>query len=129
MISTYGLTHIALPVKDVHRTAAFYEKVFGCRIMYDHEKFIQVQTPGSRDIIVFQQSVTPSDLKDVHYGFRLTGNEDLEQLAETILSAGGVIKEKGYFNSNEPFIFFYDPDGYEVEVFFENIPGTLKDFN
>ncbi|MBN9385373.1 MAG: VOC family protein [Chitinophagaceae bacterium] len=129
MISTYGLTHIALPVKDVRRTAAFYEKVFGCCIMYDHGNFIQVQTPGSRDIIVFEQSPIPSDLQNVHYGFRLMKQEDPEQLAETILSAGGTIKEKGHFASGEPYIFFYDPDGYMVEVFYENIPGTLKDFN
>ena len=129
MISTYGLTHIALPVKEVHRTAAFYEEVFGCRIMYDHENFIQVQTPGSRDIIVFQQSPVPSKLHGLHFGFRLSKNEDLEQLAGTILSAGGTIKDKGHFGPNEPYVFFYDPDGYEVEVFYENIPGTLKDFN
>ena len=128
MIRTYGLTHIALPVKDIHRTAAFYEKVFGCRIMYDHENFIQVQTPGSRDIIVFQQAPVPSTLNGLHFGFRLVKQEDPEQLAETILSAGGIIKNKGYFGPGEPYIFFYDLDGYEVEVCYENIPDTLKDF-
>jgi len=46
-----------------------------------------------------------------------------------IQAAGGKIKDKGHFAPGEPFVFFYDPDGYEVEVFFENLPERLKDFN
>ena len=53
MIKTLGLTHIALPVKDVKRAAAFYKKVFGAKEMYKEPEFIQLQTPGSKDIIVF----------------------------------------------------------------------------
>ena len=53
MIKTLGLTHIALPVKDVKRSSAFYKKVFGAKEMYHGAEFVQVQTPGSKDIIVF----------------------------------------------------------------------------
>ena len=55
MIKTLGLTHIALPVKDVKRSSAFYKKVFGAKEMYHDPDFIQVQTPGSKDIIVFDK--------------------------------------------------------------------------
>ena len=48
MIKTLGLTHIALPVKGVKRSSAFYEKVFGAKEMYHDPEFIQVQTPGKR---------------------------------------------------------------------------------
>jgi catechol 2,3-dioxygenase-like lactoylglutathione lyase family enzyme len=44
MIKTFGLTHIALPVKDVNRSSAFYQKVFGVKEMYKYPDFIQVQT-------------------------------------------------------------------------------------
>ena len=46
MIKTFGLTHIALPVKDVKRSFFFYQKVFGVKEMYCYPDFIQVQTPG-----------------------------------------------------------------------------------
>jgi catechol 2,3-dioxygenase-like lactoylglutathione lyase family enzyme len=129
MIRTYGLTHIALPVKDVLRTAAFYEKVFGARIMYSHEGFIQMQTPGSHDILVFEQNAAAALPHGFHFGFRLLEQEDPEKLAALVIMAGGDLREKGHFGPGEPYIFFYDPDGYEVEVYYENIPGTLQDFN
>ena len=55
MIKTFGLTHIALPVKDVKRSSVFYQKIFGVKEMYCYPDFIQVQTPGSKDIIVFEK--------------------------------------------------------------------------
>ena len=48
MIKTLGLTHIALPVKDVKRSSAFYQKIFGVKEMYCYPYIIQVQTPGSK---------------------------------------------------------------------------------
>ena len=129
MIRTYGLTHIALPVKDVGRTALFYQRVFGARVMYSHEGFIQVQTPGSHDILVFEEGAAAGLPAGVHFGFRLMEQEDPDKLAETIVAAGGGIRDKGSFGPGEPYIFFYDPDGYEVEIFYENLPESLKDFN
>ena len=32
---TYGLTHLAVLVKDLKRTVAFYQHVFGMEVMYD----------------------------------------------------------------------------------------------
>jgi len=34
-------------------------------------------------------------------------------------SAGGTITSKGEFCGGPPYIFFNDPDGYEVEVWYE----------
>jgi len=127
MIRTYGLTHIALPVKDVHRTALFYEKVFGVKAMYRRPGFIQVQTPGSRDILVFEEGAPAGG--SIHFGFRLTEPADPDELARIVLAAGGSVKDKGSFGPGEPYLFFYDPDGYLVEIFFESLPDSLKDFS
>ncbi len=51
---TFGLTHIALAVKDIKRSVDFYEKVFGTVTMYLQDEFAQVQTTGTDDIIVFE---------------------------------------------------------------------------
>ncbi|HEY8967647.1 MAG TPA: VOC family protein [Puia sp.] len=127
MIRTYGLTHIALPVKDVHRTALFYEKVFGTRTMYRRPGFIQVQTPGSHDILVFEEGAPSGG--SIHFGFRLVEPVDPSELADKVVAAGGSVKDKGSFGPGEPYLFFYDPDGYLVEIFFENLPESLGDFN
>ncbi|MEX6688074.1 VOC family protein [Danxiaibacter flavus] len=131
MISTYGLTHIALKVKDIARSLSFYQQVFGVRVMYQKADFAQVQTPGSKDIIVFEQSefVQPNGGSIIHFGFRLVDPKDIEQLEDEVSTAGGTIKEKGEFVSGEPFAFVSDPDGYEIEVWFEKIPLELSSFS
>jgi catechol 2,3-dioxygenase-like lactoylglutathione lyase family enzyme len=131
MIKTLGLTHIALPVKDIKRSSAFYKKVFGAKEMYHDADFIQVQTPGSKDIIVFmkKKGSKGKTIPGFHFGFRLPKPSGIKNMTRLIKKAGGKIKETGEFVPGEPYVFFYDPDGYEVEIWFENIPASLKSFN
>src|SRR5262245_3506500 len=130
MIKTLGLTHIALPVKDVKRSSIFYQKIFGVKEMYNYPDFIQVQTPGSKDIIVFErQKKIVAGKKGFHFGFRLQKPGDLKPIIKKIKKAGGKIKETGEFVPGEPYVFFFDPDGYEIEIWFEKIPPLLKKFN
>ena len=128
MIKTYGLTHLSISVKDIHRSSAFYENVFGAKKMYVTEKFIQLQTPGSHDIIVLGQSTHEfkNNAGVKHFGFRLTDLADVKLLISEIEKAGGKIKESGELCPGEPFVFFYDPDGYEIEVWYEK---PLEGFN
>jgi catechol 2,3-dioxygenase-like lactoylglutathione lyase family enzyme len=131
MIKTFGLTHIALPVKDVKRSSVFYQKLFGVKEMYCDENFIQVQTPGSKDIIVFEKQKKASKglKRGFHFGFRLPAPSKIETVIKEVEKAGGKIRESGEFVPGEPYVFFYDPDGYEVEIWFEKIPAKLKSFN
>ena len=100
--------------------------------MYHDPDFIQVQTPGSKDIIVFDKDKRRSKGKIIpgfHFGFRLPKPSGINSMKKLIKKAGGKIKETGEFIPGEPYVFFYDPDGYEVEIWFENIPASLKSFN
>src|SRR5215510_12973449 len=128
MIKTFGLTHIALPVKDVKRSSDFYQKIFGVKEMYSDANFVQVQTPGSRDIIVFEQrekgaAPTPTGF---HFGFRLLEPSAVDAIVKIIEEAGGEVRESGEFVPGEPYVFFFDPDGYEVEIWFEKLPPSLN---
>jgi catechol 2,3-dioxygenase-like lactoylglutathione lyase family enzyme len=131
MIKTLGLTHIALPVKDVKRSSLFYQKIFGVKEMYRSPDFIQVQTPGCKDIVVFEtQKKKSSKIKPgFHFGFRLLEPSGVKSIIKTVEKAGGKIKTSGEFVPGEPYVFFYDPDGYEIEVWFEKIPSSNKSFN
>jgi len=55
MVPTYGLTHIVLSVRDLARSARFYEQLVGARTVYSDANFVQLQTPGSRDVIVLER--------------------------------------------------------------------------
>jgi catechol 2,3-dioxygenase-like lactoylglutathione lyase family enzyme len=56
MVKTYGLTHLALGVRDPARAYAFYRAVLGMEAVYTQAEFIQAQTPGTRDVIVFERA-------------------------------------------------------------------------
>lgn len=131
MVKTYGLTHITLKVQDVKRSSAFYHKVFGAQEMYHSEGFIQIQTPGCHDIIVFEQGEKSSSKGAgiVHFGFRLVRPDDIEDIVKVVEAAGGQVKDQGEFDSGEPYVFLYDPDGYEVEIWYEKLSPAHVAFN
>jgi catechol 2,3-dioxygenase-like lactoylglutathione lyase family enzyme len=122
---TYGLTHLAIYVSDLDRTMKFYTDVFDMEVMYHEKNFIQLTTPGCHDIVVFEKSprkkiVTESGI--AHFGFRLREAADVDKVFAKITSAGGEIVERGEFLPGSPYIFFKDPDGYIIEVWFELLP-------
>jgi catechol 2,3-dioxygenase-like lactoylglutathione lyase family enzyme len=112
MIATYGLTHVALAVRDAGRAVEVYRGV----------GFMQVQTPGSRDVLVFEER-DPSRVGTsggiAHFGFRLRNPEDIDAAARAVRRAGGTVKEQGEFVPGEPYLFATDPDGYEIEIWYE----------
>ena len=120
-VKTYGLTHIALAVRDPERAFRFYEAVFGMVAVYRQDGFIQAQTPGSRDVLVFEKSARRAGKAGgvAHFGFRLTAESDIAAALEAVRSAGGHITSHGEFCPGEPYVFFTDPDGYEVEIWYE----------
>jgi catechol 2,3-dioxygenase-like lactoylglutathione lyase family enzyme len=121
MIRTLGLTHLALTVSDLERSFQFYHDVFGMLAIYREPNFIQAQTPGSRDVLVLEtgteQVGESGGIK--HFGFRLTDARDIDKAVTAIERAGGKIKHRGEFCPGEPYVFFADPDGYEIEVWYE----------
>jgi len=120
-IETHGLTHCALAVRDPHRSAAFYAAVFGSIVVYDKPDFVQLQTPGARDVLVLERDYSQAGKKGgvLHFGFRMLRPEDIDRAAEAVIAAGGQVQSKGEFCPGEPYLFFTDPDGYEVEIWYE----------
>jgi lactoylglutathione lyase len=120
---TYGLTHIAIRVRDLDRTRKFYQHVFGMEVMYDESDFIQLTTPGTHDILVFEKGAPNSNTGGiVHFGFRLRKASDIENVLAKLKEVDATILSSGEFVPGSPYVFFLDPDGYEVEVWFEKLP-------
>ena len=91
-------------------------------IMYHQDGFLQLTTPGCNDILVFEEKAvgTPGNTGGIaHFGFRLKDPGDIDEIANRIIPAGGLIIEKGEFIPGSPYVFFKDPDGYVIEVWYE----------
>ena len=121
MVRTFGLTHIALSVGDVDRSSRFYQSVFGAVEVYRDAGFAQLQTPGSRDVLVLEHAPRRAGKRGgvSHFGFRLVAPSDIDDARAAVEQAGGTIREQGEFVPGEPYLFASDPDGYEFEIWFE----------
>jgi catechol 2,3-dioxygenase-like lactoylglutathione lyase family enzyme len=121
MAPTHGLTHLALAVRDPKRSLDFYRAIFGMVAVYETEDLIQAQTPGTRDVIVFDRRPDRAGPGGgiLHFGFRLQKESDIGRAIEAVRAAGGEIVSHGEFCPGEPYVFFRDPDGYEVEIWHE----------
>ena len=120
MVRTYGLTHIALRVHDPARSAAFYQRILGARVVYASDDFVQIQTPGTRDVLVFERSDSGVGVSDgFHFGFRLRRAADIDAAVREVEAAGGTVTSHGDFVPGEPYLFGRDLDGYEFEIWFE----------
>ena len=126
MVRTFGLTHLALGVTDVDRAFEFYATVFGMVAVFRSDGFLQAQTPGARDVLVFDRSDKNGRKTGgvEHFGFRLTDPSDIDTAAAEVEKAGGTIVETGEFCPGEPYLFARDRDGYLFEIWYE-IPTAV----
>lgn len=118
MISTNGLNHLALAVKDPQRSAQFYADLFNMEITHSSPEIAFLKTVGATDLIALNRSEVEvvSGRNTMHFGFIV----DPEQFDVALRT----IEEKSVKKVSEPskrdigrYIFIEDLDGYTVEIF------------
>jgi catechol 2,3-dioxygenase-like lactoylglutathione lyase family enzyme len=121
MVKTHGLTHINLAVRDPERSLRFYQQVFGVKEYYRDESSIQVQGPGGYDVIAFERDDSHAGATGgiTHFGFRLIEPGDIDAAVKEVERAGGTVIRRGEFAPGFPFAYVNDPDGYEIEIWYE----------
>jgi catechol 2,3-dioxygenase-like lactoylglutathione lyase family enzyme len=121
MVATFGLAHISLAVRDPQRSLDFYTQVFGVREYFRDAMQIQVQGPGPFDVLAFERDPGNAGKRGgiQHFGFRLKRPQDVAQAVAEVRRAGGTILREGEFAPGVPFVYVADPDGYEIEIWYE----------
>lgn len=118
---TYGLTHLSLAVSDLERSKRFYEQAFDAREYWRDDASIQLKGPGPHVVLALE--LDPSSAGKAaginHFGFRLMDAADFDAAVEAALQAGGKLLKKGKFAPGCPFAYVADPDGYKIEIWFE----------
>ncbi|MCU1263431.1 MAG: lactoylglutathione lyase [Bryobacterales bacterium] len=125
MVRTYGLTHINLLVRDVERSLHFYGEVFGVTEYARGDGLVHCKTPGAHDVITFceergvAEQVAGHAAGIAHFGFRLVSPDDIDAAVVAATGAGGTLLRRGEFSPGFPYAYVADPDGYEVEIWYE----------
>ena len=120
MIKTYGLTHLNLEVADPEASLRFYSSLFGVKEYFRAAAGIQVLGPGPRDVLAFVRGDAAGKVGGIsHFGFRLTDPNDIDDAVAAAERAGGRIIRRGEFAPGLPYVYVADPDGYEIEIWYE----------
>jgi catechol 2,3-dioxygenase-like lactoylglutathione lyase family enzyme len=121
MIETHGLTHISLAVEDPERALRFYADAFGFREYFRDATSIQARRDGGWEVIAFERDAARAGQGGgvSHFGFRLVRASDIDVAVEIAIEAGGTLLRRGEFALGFPFAYVSDPDGYEIEIWFE----------
>jgi catechol 2,3-dioxygenase-like lactoylglutathione lyase family enzyme len=120
MIRTHGLNHISLSVADPDASLAFYAALFGVREYVREGDTIQALGPGPHDVLVFERRAGHGERGGIdHFGFRLTDPGDIDDAIREARALGARILRHGEFGPGLPYLYIEDPDGYEIEIWYE----------
>jgi len=120
MIKTHGLTHLNLEVADPAASLHFYSSLFGVKEYFRDADSIQVLGPGPRDVLAFVRGKTAGKVGGIsHFGFRLTDPNDIDAAVAEAEKVGARILRRGEFGPGLPYVYIADPDGYEIEIWYE----------
>jgi catechol 2,3-dioxygenase-like lactoylglutathione lyase family enzyme len=121
MIRTHGITHVALAVADIERSIAFYHDVLGMEEYFRDDMSLYARTPGTHDVLTFDQTLPQRGAQGgiVHFGFRLAEPEGIDEAVAAAERTGGKLLRRGEISPGYPFAYLADPDGYEIEIWYE----------
>ena len=113
--------HVHLNSTDPQKTFEFYEQVFGLREYGRGDGLVHTQASGRHDIVTFVEDPTTAGLNGgiAHFGFRLVDPDDIDRAIAEVERAGGRLLRRGEFAPGLPYAYVADPDGYEIEIWFE----------
>ncbi|MEK6825375.1 MAG: VOC family protein [Nanoarchaeota archaeon] len=124
MVTTTGVHHITLIVRDLKKSKEFYQNVCGMEVVHDEEDvcgltdgMFSLWLAHSNEIIGKDDVFNPEHLGLNHWAFRVDNKEDLGEIEEALrkmeieMEEGG-ITDDGYGGTA---IFTKDPDGMKVE--------------
>ena len=135
MIRLKKLGHIQLRVADLERSKAFYRDVLGFRVAEQDPKHGDLFMTLGEDFHTLDMAPHESPetarssarpLGVAHIAFQVASYEALGEAYRTLLQHGVRI-ERAMDHVNQRSIYFSDPDGNRLEIYYE-MPDALKVF-
>ena len=118
-----SLAHVALRVRNLDRSVAFYTDVVGLKLRHrtGGPAFLGNREDTSHELALFPlaadaPSPDPSHVGMYHMAWEMDSFEELQRLHQRLLDNGVRITGYSEVQSN---VMFYDPDGNELEAIWE----------
>lgn len=130
MLKTQGVLHFSLPVTDLDRSRAFYEKLLGMKVIEQSSRMVFLRTGENYFILAKGNAPMKYDSTKstpVHHAFKVRPDEF--DWSISFLRDSGV-EVFNIENRNEgvfwgPQAYFLDPDGNKLEIYAG--PGAKDD--
>ena len=120
VIRSRGLNHINLNVRDLSRSLRFYQDAFGLVVRFrEGDDMVFIGAEGEHDLITLHQVGGNEPVAGggvSHFGFGFDRGEPWDAVIAQIERAGGKLRNRGEHEPGQPFAYFYDPDGYLIEI-------------
>jgi catechol 2,3-dioxygenase len=124
------LGHIALRVRDVDRAVDFYTNVVGLTLKHRGEQaaFLGIREDASHELALFALGESadgpdPARVGMYHMAWEMRSFEELQQFHDRLVASGATIA--GY-SDRQANVMFLDPDGNELEAFWERPAGETS---
>lgn len=117
-----GIQHVNLNVADLERARRFYEAVLGFRFSFAKGQTVWLEADG--DLLGLSQGTPPPDLPN-HWGFRVGSAEEVTAWVRHLAEHDVKIEKGPYDRSDGRSVYFRDPDGYVLEIFWVD-PDVLS---
>jgi catechol 2,3-dioxygenase-like lactoylglutathione lyase family enzyme len=114
-----GLTHVALPARDLDDSADFYARYARMQVVHRREGVVWLSDTTRPFVIVLMQSAgVPDPLRaPAHLGVACESRDEIDRLADRAREEGRLIE--GPSDHGPPvgyFAFIRDPDGHTLEI-------------
>lgn len=134
MIKIERVAHVVISVRNLERSRDFYTRVLGLQVMGVIPGVIFLSA-GGRDhheiaLAEIGDQAPKAKLNEigmVHFAFRLRDEADLREAYDTLLREGVEIAYTVNHGVTKS-VYFYDPDGHELEVYADNSAEEVASF-
>ena len=112
-----GLLETALYVDDPRRSVAFYQRIFGFRLIADFDRLCAMSIPGGAVLLLFRKGGTADTDADgrIHLAFSIPA-DSLPAWEAWLASHSVPIESRQSWDRGGHSLYFRDPDNHLLEV-------------